>query len=226
MIYLFTFVLAFCSIVYELLLGQSLSAFLGNTVLRYCVTIGLYMVSMGIGAMLAEGRRVHDPVVALLRIETLLSLTGGLSVLLLHGASWVLGSGAAFSLLAHGLIVAVGVLTGFEIPLLIEVRHVDAGDSENSVLGVDYLGAFAGAVLFAFVFYPKLGILPTAFFTALLNAAVGLALFTQSGKVRPEGRRAYGTLIGVQAALVVAAVAGLLLSERIHDFLMQRYLAL
>ena len=44
MIYAITFVLAFCSIVYELLLGQTLSAFLGNTVLRYSVTIGLYMM--------------------------------------------------------------------------------------------------------------------------------------------------------------------------------------
>ena len=61
MVYPFTFVLAFCSIVYELLLGQSLSAFLGNTVLRYSVTIGLYMLSMGIGSLLAEGKigRAH-----------------------------------------------------------------------------------------------------------------------------------------------------------------------
>jgi spermidine synthase len=226
MIYLFTFVLAFCSIVYELLLGQSLSAFLGNTVLRYCVTIGLYMVSMGIGAIFAEGRWVRDPVLTLLRVETLLSLTGGFSVLFLHGASWVVGSGLVFSLLAHGLILAVGVLTGFEIPLLIEVRNLDAGDSENSVLGVDYLGAFAGALAFAFLFYPKLGILPTAFFTAMLNAAVGFGLVTQSHKVRPEGRRSYGALIGLQAALLVATLACLALAGRIHDFLMQRYLAL
>lgn len=55
MVYIFTLVLAFCSIVYELLLGQSLSAFMGNTVLRYSVTIGLYLFSMGMGALFAEG---------------------------------------------------------------------------------------------------------------------------------------------------------------------------
>jgi spermidine synthase len=67
-IYSLTFVLAFCSIVYELLLGQALSAFLGNTVLRYSVTIGLYMMSLGIGSMIAEGRFVARPAVALLRV--------------------------------------------------------------------------------------------------------------------------------------------------------------
>ncbi len=77
MTYAFTFILAFCSIVYELLLGQSLSAFLGNTVLRYSVTIGLYMLSMGIGSLLAEGRFVKHPVITLLRVEIALTVTGG-----------------------------------------------------------------------------------------------------------------------------------------------------
>ena len=77
MVYLVTFVLAFCSIVYELLLGQTLSAFLGNTVLRYSVTIGLYMMSLGIGSMIAEGRLVKRPVTGLLRIEILLTVVGG-----------------------------------------------------------------------------------------------------------------------------------------------------
>ena len=83
MIYTFTFILAFCSIAYELLLGQSLSAFLGNTVLRYSVTIGLYMLSTGIGAMFAEGKLVKRPMITLLKIELLLTVTGGFSVILL-----------------------------------------------------------------------------------------------------------------------------------------------
>ena len=49
MTYIITLILAFCSIVYELLLGQTLSAFFGNTVLRYSVTIGLYLFAMGMG---------------------------------------------------------------------------------------------------------------------------------------------------------------------------------
>ena len=69
MIYTITFILAFCSMAYELLLGQSLSAFMGNTVLRYSVTIGLYMLSMGIGSLMAEGRIVKHPVTSLLKLR-------------------------------------------------------------------------------------------------------------------------------------------------------------
>ncbi len=163
MISLLTFLVAFCTIVYELLLGQSLSAFLGNTVLRYSVTIGLYMLSMGIGSLAAEGRMVRDPVLTILKVEILLTIVGGFSVLFLHWIYWAALPHAAFSLLAHGLIVAIGALTGFQLPLLIEVRNLDVGNSANVVLGVDYLGAFSGAVAFAFVFYPRAGIVATAF---------------------------------------------------------------
>jgi len=117
MTYAFTFVLAFCSIVYELLLGQSLSAFLGNTVLRYSVTIGLYMLSMGIGSLLAEGRFVKHPVITLLRVEIALTVTGGFSVIFLMLVNSVGLPDIAFFWLAHFLIILIGVLTGFEIPL-------------------------------------------------------------------------------------------------------------
>ena len=126
MTYLFTFLLAFCSIVYELLLGQSLSAFLGNTVLRYSVTIGLYMLSMGIGSLMAEGRVVKHVVTSLLKVEILLTITGGFSVIFLLLMDAVAPPEIVFFLFAHLLIILIGVLTGLEIPLLIAYRtHAD-----------------------------------------------------------------------------------------------------
>ncbi|MBL6689858.1 MAG: hypothetical protein ISP91_05665 [Pseudomonadales bacterium] len=171
----FTFLLAFCSIVYELLLGQTLSAFLGNTVLRYSVTIGLYMFSMGIGALLAGERILARPVLSLQFLEIALALLGGVSVPLvffidlLDAPAWLL------SIVAHLLIIVIGVLTGLEIPLLIEVR-AEVKNAASRILGVDYIGAFVGTVAFALWFYPKLGIFATAIFTASINALVGLLL--------------------------------------------------
>ena len=151
MIYSLTFVLAFCSIVYELLLGQALSAFLGNTVLRYSVTIGLYMMSLGIGSMIAEGRFVARPAVALLRVETLLTLFGGGSVVLLFFIDSTGATGITLSITAHLLIIIIGVLSGFEIPLLIALKNLDAEYRDNAIIGINYLGAFLGTMTFAFV---------------------------------------------------------------------------
>ncbi|MFQ5858318.1 MAG: hypothetical protein ACE5LU_22175 [Anaerolineae bacterium] len=224
MIYAFTFILAFCSIAYELLLGQSLSAFLGNTVLRYSVTIGLYMLSMGIGSLLAEGRFVKYPVTTLLKIELLLTVTGGFSVI----ALLVLDSAGmpqlAFSALAHFLIIIIGIFTGFEIPLLIQLKNLETGRSESSVLGVDYLGAFCGTIVFAFVFYPIVGLIPTAFFVASLNAVVGIGLLTQAGKVQSPEKGQYRVLIVLQSVLLVALVACLSSASDINELFLRHYL--
>ena len=56
LIYVVTVLVAFCSIVYELLMAQTLTLLTGNSVLRYSTTIGLYLASMGIGAFLCRGK--------------------------------------------------------------------------------------------------------------------------------------------------------------------------
>jgi len=224
MIYVFTFLLGFCSIVYELLLGQSLSAFLGNTVLRYSVTIGLYMLSMGIGSLLAEGRWVKHAVITLIRVEILLTLTGGFSVIFLLLMASVGMPDLLFSAMAHSLIVVIGILTGFEIPLLIEMRAQEKEHTEQVVLGVDYLGAFTGTVVFAFVFYPTIGLIPTAFFVALLNALVGICLYTQRFKVVQERRRQLNVLLGVQATLFVVLAVLIQAADTVNEMFLRVYL--
>jgi spermidine synthase len=223
-LYVITLVLAFCSIVYELLLGQALSAFLGDTVLRYSVTIGLYLFSMGMGSIFAEGRFVRHPVVTMLWIEILLALAGSLSIVMLYLVEWLGPSPLVFSLFAHSLIVVIGILTGFEIPLLIEVRNLEKSNSENAVIGVDYLGAFLGTVLFAFLFYPELGLVNTAFIVALLNALVGVMLATQDGKVSRTKKTEYRALLAGHAALSVTLIACLALSAPISEHLIRLYL--
>jgi spermidine synthase len=224
MIYVITLVLAFCSIAYELLLGQALSAFMGNTVLRYSITIGLYLFSMGMGSIFAEGRFVKHPVVTMLWIEILLSLAGALSIVCLHLVDWLDPSPLIFSLFAHSLIVVIGVLTGFEIPLLIEVRNLELADSEGAVIGIDYLGAFLGTVLFAFVFYPKLGLVQTAFSVALLNALAGLFLVTQGDKIHVEKQREFRALLVGLSIITVTLFVCLSMSTLISEQLIELYL--
>ncbi|MCB0352210.1 MAG: hypothetical protein KDD64_01760 [Bdellovibrionales bacterium] len=176
-LFIVTLLLAFCSIVYELLLGQLLSAFLGNTIVRYSVTVGLYMSSMGFGALLLPKRFQTECFVGLLKVELALSIIGSSAAMILLASNFMGLQGLPFSFLAHSLIVVIGVLTGFEIPLLIAIGNSLKPQSEARVLGVDYLGAFLGSVLFAFFFYPHVGIFLTAFIVGLINALAGLSLF-------------------------------------------------
>ena len=224
MVYAITFVLAFCSIVYELLLGQTLSAFLGNTVLRYSVTIGLYMMSLGIGSMIAEGRFVKRPVTSLLRVELLLTLVGGSSVVFLFFVNALGVPPLVLSVIAHALIIVIGILSGFEIPLMISLKNFAAENKDNAIIGVNYLGAFLGTMVFAFVLYPFVGLVPTAFFVAFLNAVVGVLLLTQAKYVDEAEQRQYRILLGVIATLMLVLVYCLIDAERISELVLESYL--
>ncbi|MDP2643894.1 MAG: hypothetical protein Q8P24_03055 [Desulfobacterales bacterium] len=192
--YLITFTVAYCSIIYELLMAQTLSALMGNTVLRYSITIGIYLASLGIGAMLCQKSDEQDCARRLVRIEIWLSVVGGLAVLILSSLDVVhrfLGTNnlfyiaalgfdfrpALFFTLSHGVIVVIGVLSGFEIPLLMALGESKRPNTMNLVLGVDYFGSLVGSVLFPLILLPKLGLFAVAYLTGLLNAvACGLLL--------------------------------------------------
>ena len=221
--YVATFLLAFCSIVYELLLGQALSAFLGNTVLRLSVTVGLYMLCMGVGAFLAGARVLRRPVLGLQRVEVLLTLLGGSSVVSL----FVLDSWGAppwlVSVVGHGAIVAIGILSGLELPLLLELARRQDDRSRGRVLGVDYVGAFVGTLAFAFWFYPRAGLVPTAFAVATTNAVVGALLVTQLRYETGPARGPHLRTLSVQALLLAAGFACLFHAREISEHCVALY---
>jgi spermidine synthase len=224
-IYAITFVLAFCSIAYELLLGQTLSAFLGNTVLRYSVTIGLYMMSLGIGSMIAEGRFVQRPVTSLLRVESALTLVGGGCVVFLFFVNALGVPPLALSIIAHALIIIIGILSGFEIPLLISLKNIEAENKDNAIIGVNYLGAFLGTMVFAFVLYPFVGLVPTAFLVAFCNAVVGIVLLTKAQYVDKSEKRQYRAMLALVAAMVMVLGYCVMDSAHISDLVLNSYLA-
>ena len=129
-----TFVLAACSLLYELIIAQTVSTFALNNVVWYSLTVGTFIGSMGLGAFLSprlfRRLRLWE---RLLQIEVGLSLVGGLSVIAIHygqaGAALLFTKGQMvagdllFFLAAFLVAVAVGVLTGAELPLLIELAE-------------------------------------------------------------------------------------------------------
>jgi len=222
-----TFVVAFCSIAYELVYSELLTVFYGGTVLRYSITIGLYLFSMGVGSFLSA--HLDDPAGNFLRTEVYLALAGpagaGFMIALNSFPDLTLTVGRLALkepltlALAHVPILAVGLLSGFEIPLLNElVEHREEtlfaalgglyprrivrgalgvffsvseaeGRSFSEVLGVDYLGGLAGTVVYALVLYPRYGLVVSVLVLGLLNALAALAFAVWSARA-PAARGA------------------------------------
>lgn len=188
MIFLFTLIVSFCSIVYELLLAQTLSTTMGNTILRYSLTIGFYLASLGFGALYTHRARKQSGSLLsqLLWVECALSVIGTLSpalilivdtlahkIALSTGLSyqgWVLQ--LCLYVFNHGLIVVIGFLSGIELPLLMNWGEQQKERRGNRVLIVDYIGTLLGAILFPLLLLPVFGLFFIAHLTGFLNALV------------------------------------------------------
>ena len=248
-------IVALCSFAYELVYSELLTVMYGGTVTQYGLTIGIFFSSLGVGSYLAQhfDEQKHSN---FFRTELYLAFAAPLGFLLIL---W-LNTAEIPGIIPNGLlqviarlpVVVIGVLSGFELPLLLSMVKTEYGDDAPSpnwvdklgeigdtiayssvsvlfhtsreseeydtystVLTMDYLGGLAGALIYVFVLYPEIGLIPSVFVLALLNCVAAL-LFTVRfsnqpwGLFKSEDRRIFTheTASIVIACLLLTAVYG------------------
>lgn len=191
-IYLVTIITACASILYELLLAQSLSTTMGNTALRYNTTIGIYIASMGFGALLYNKIVKRDVLEEFIRLEIVLSLIGCMAPIFVLVFDYFFNrmSGvfqisffsstiqAPLFISNHLLIIIIGFLSGLELPLLIDMGKKFDKSRGNFVLAFDYLGTLVGALIFPLIILPMFHIFTIGYVVSALNVLVAaIALF-------------------------------------------------
>lgn len=168
------FIIAACSLVYELLISSLSTYLLGSSVVHYSLTIGLFLFFMGVGSWLAQS--IHSRlIVAFVTIEIAIGAVGGLSALVLYAVYTWTDFYYPMMLLVTAII---GILVGMEVPLLTRILEAHSGLRKgiSQVLTFDYLGALLASVLFPFVLLPYLGHLTTASVIGLLNLLVAVII--------------------------------------------------
>ena len=168
-------------------MAQTVSVLFSNTVIWYSLTIGFFLGSMGIGVFLCNRLfSKNKSGLALFNVEVILSFAGGLSVL------WVLFAHVLFDFMkVNGLqaigisiflimffvmVVALGILTGLELPLLLRLGHERCGKNKfsNRILSADYFGSLAGGLIFPFLLVSNFELLSIGFMVALINLAIAV----------------------------------------------------
>ncbi len=210
-VFITVLLIAACGLVYELVAGALASYLLGDSILQFSTVIGTYLFAMGIGSWLS--RYVDRGLVhRFIQVELLVAVVGGFSSMILFLA---FAYTDAFQVLLYVLVTIIGTLVGLEIPLLMRIlRHrYDFKDVVAHVLTFDYLGALGASLLFPLVLVPTLGLVRSALFFGLVNAAVGLwstHLFRAS-----LGRR--GLLQGTAVGIIAVLGAGLAVADRLTN---------
>ncbi len=214
------FVVAACGLVYELAAGALASYVLGDSVLQFSTVIGSYLFAMGVGSWLSRFFERQLPA-HFLRIELMVALAGGaMPAVLFVANAW---QPAVFRVLLYGLVVAVGVLVGLEIPLVMRIlkRDVALRDLVSQVLTFDYLGALAVSIAFPLVLVPQLGLVRTGLLFGLMNAAVAfwaLWLFrNELRRLRAHAVACVLTVLALGAAFAGAQEITTLAEDRVYQ---------
>ena len=180
-LYLATFIMGGCGLAYEYTLSRVAADLLGNSARQWALVIGVMMFCMGIGADLQKrisDRRLLDKFIT---AEIVLGLCGGCGPLLLlftYGLAY-----EYYVLVQYLFICAIGLLLGFELPLIARLNEAHTTQLKfnlGKVLKMDYIGSLAGALFWVFLLPRFFTLIETGFVLGLLNllaAAVLLCYF-------------------------------------------------
>jgi spermidine synthase len=167
------FIVAACGLAYELIAGALASYLLGDSVTQFSTIIGAYLFAMGVGSWASKFIE-RDLIGRFVQIEIAVGLLGGFAAAALFLA--FAASAGPFRVLLYGVVFAIGVLVGLEIPLVMRIlkREVAFKELVSRVLSFDYLGALAVSLLFPLVLLPHLGLVRSGLLFGLANAAIAL----------------------------------------------------
>lgn len=164
--------IAACGLIYELVAGTIASYLIGDSVFQFSTVIGTYLFAMGVGSALS--RYLNKGLIQrFIWIELMLGVVGGFSsALLMFAFAFTQG----FQIVLYAMVVVMGILVGLEIPLLMRIvkDRYSFRDVIAHVLTFDYLGALGASLLFPIILVPRLGLVRSALFFGLINAAVAL----------------------------------------------------
>lgn len=161
--FLLSFLFSFNGMMYELMLSQTLSAALGGTLLRYFITVGLFTLCLGLSALLFDYLPEKIKVTSnLFRLNIYFFIGLVFLPFYFYGLEQLLKkdlfSYTFFQFVYHLPLVAVALVTGFEIPFLF---HGQTDESKSRILAFDYSGMFLACLAFPLFFIENLGLLQT-----------------------------------------------------------------
>ncbi|MBE8162774.1 MAG: hypothetical protein HAW63_02160 [Bdellovibrionaceae bacterium] len=177
-IYFISFIVALCSLSYELILSQLLAVSFGGTLFYYSVTMGIFMFSLGLGSLYYTYKKSKNLISLLVKTEIILTALGLLS------PYWILYTSSfqnkiypmLFYFLIHLPSILIGFFSGLELPNLL-----DLSSKKNLCLYYDYLGMFVSSVLF-YVLIKQLNLINITLLITSLNLFVALLLLSFNKK--------------------------------------------
>lgn len=173
--YIIIFISSVFSLVYELLLSSTSSYLLGNSVVQFSLTIGVFIGWLGIGSYCAKRSKYH--IRDFIFLEYFLAFVWWFSGVVLHHAFWWLQDyHVIYQAMYYFIALSIGVISWAE-PIV--VSHILSKKEKVSsllahILSVDYLWSVLATLIFPFILLPTLGLYYTTLVVGFCNLLLGL----------------------------------------------------
>ena len=221
--------LAFCmfttgasGLVNEYVLATITTYILGNSIEQFSIVIACMMLMMGVSGFVQSKMSDDNLLQKFIAVEVLMALLGGFAPLAIYSAYGYLEN--HFQFVHYFFVLSVGFLIGFEIPLvmrIIEQNKINLRVNLTLVYGMDYVGAFIGALIWVHYLLKNYPLTEISFIVAGFNFIVAILtiIYFMTRKIisRP--------LVHCVALLVtaVALIWGFMSNRDISNLLEQRF---
>lgn len=177
---LFTFLVSFCSVSYQVLIASKITQLTGGGLIFYPMVMGLFILGMGLGSL-------YPLVKSLSKLEILLAISGFCSIIFID----VLDSHFFYPWTFLGIVGGLGIsfwigyLSGSELPLIFNYleRHGVEQKVFRRIILLDYMGSLFASLAFVLLLFPYLGIFKTSVIVSLLNLGAYLLISGSRTKV-------------------------------------------
>ncbi len=179
------------------------------------------------GGCFESGKVQSNLIPTLIKLEILLSLIGGMVVILIYFSQmmmtfcWMRGLAflgvGFFYLVALVCILAVGFLTGLELPILIQIGEKNSSKPIlNRVLSADYFGSLAGGLAFPIFLFPHFELINIGWIVAMANLCVAGFLLITSEK---DNQSLWQKIVPVSTIFVIF----LLCAKPINQYFLDKF---
>jgi spermidine synthase len=214
------FLLGGCGLAYEYTLSKIASDLLGNSVQQWATMIATMLFAMGMGA----DRQKHTPEAEvadrLVSTQVWLAVLGGFGpLIMIHGFALL---PQIYIVIQYGLAFAVGLLIGYEIPLMMRINEQAEPQMRFNlaqVLKMDYVGALVGALLWTFLLIRYLSIDRISFVVGLATMVSSILCFLLYRKKLSRPRTRVFEILGGAALVTVGLIIGRDLTLKAEQFL-------
>lgn len=167
-----------CGLVSEYILCTVSTYILGNSIEQFSIIIAMMLLMMGLAGYLQRFMGDKKLIEKFILVETILALLSGFAPTAIYAAFGLMDY--HFKIVQYFFVMSIGFLIGFEIPLVLRINEKFSKTLSSNIANIyslDYLGCFAGAIVWTYFLLRHFPLTEISFMMAGLNFFVAVLTF-------------------------------------------------